>query len=155
VVQLSDDILQSIKVKAKPILAFTEIWNSKGTQSESQVSIWSPSLQISMLSSSSKARVCLGYYAIKGFNSPLKSKTSGQGYQTLEVTDFATIRMKRGRVMNSVMMTFFPHPLRYKQLWHLSRAGKVLYAWKPVAPDGFTALGIICTVTGKLMRWLP
>lgn len=96
----------------------------------------------------SQARICLGYYACRGFANPLKSKVSGLKFQTVEVTDFATIRMKRSRVMNAVLTTIFPYPLRYKQTWHLARAGKVLYAWKPIPPEGFTALGIICTVTG-------
>lgn len=146
-IQVTDDILQNFKVKAKPILAFTEVWNSQGTQSESQVSIWCPSLQTAMLTTASKTRICLGYFAIQGFQSPSKSKNAAR-YMTIEITDFATMRMKRNRVINSVLSLVFPHPVRFKQTWHLARNGKVLYAWKVVPPEGFVALGYVCTVTG-------
>lgn len=35
-----------------------------------------------------------------------------------------------------------PFPTKFKQVWHLTRGGKSLYAWKPIPPDGFVALGM-------------
>lgn len=49
--------------------------------------------------------------------------------------------------MNAVISKYFPNPLRYKQMWHLARGVKPLYAWKPIPPDGFIALGVVCTTS--------
>lgn len=49
-VELTSDMLNQFKVKAKNIAAFTMIWSSQGTQSKDQVSLWEPSIQSSMLS---------------------------------------------------------------------------------------------------------
>ncbi len=134
------------------------IWSSQGTFSEAQCAIWSPSLQTSMLSSN-KTRISLGYYADKGFNNPLKGSNANK-FQTIEITDIATIRIKRAKTITQVLSTVFPHPLRYRQVWHLSRNGKMLYAWKPHAPDGFVALGMVFTATDdtpdvREMRCVP
>jgi hypothetical protein len=72
--------------------------------------------------------------------------TSSKKYQCLEVTDYATIRLKRGQIMRSVLAKFFPHPLRYKKVWSMSRGDKSLFAWKAVPPEGFVAMGMLCTV---------
>ncbi len=101
-----------------------------------------------------QTRICLGHYASKGFSNPLKSLIGAAKYQVIEITDFATIRMKRGRTLQSVLALIFPYPLRYKQVWHLARQGKSLYAWKPQAPEGSIALGMICTATG-LYHYIP
>jgi hypothetical protein len=91
--------------------------------------------------------ICLGFYACEGFHNPLKSKDAKAEY--VEFTDNATIRMKRSRVLNSVISAMMPHPLRFKQVWHMARGSKSLYAWKAVAPDGFLALGMVCSASGK------
>ena len=57
---------------------------------------------------SSQARICLCHYVCRGFGNPAKTKSSGQKFQTLEVTDFATIRMKRSRVMSAALLNVFP-----------------------------------------------
>jgi hypothetical protein len=88
-----------------------------------------------------QVRICLGLYAGKGFTNPLKSRSAGR-YQLIEVTDNATMRRNRAKIMASVLNAVCPHPIRFKQVWHLSRNGKTLYAWKPFPPEGTTL--VVC-----------
>ncbi len=110
-----------------------------------------------------QVRLCLGQYASKGFSNPLKTavkSTTGTRYQIVEVTDNATIRLKRARVLASVVATACPNPTKFKQVWHFARGAKSLYAWRPIPPEGFIALGMLCTTTDatpdvKSMRCVP
>ena len=73
---------------------------------------------------------------------------SATKYQCIEVTDYATLRMKRSQILKSVLARFFPYPIRYKKVWSMSRGDKSLFAWKAVPPEGFVALGMLCSGTG-------
>jgi hypothetical protein len=159
-VNLTEDILANFKVKLKPVAGFSEVWNSQGSQSLSQVSIWLPSLQTSsFLSSSSKVRLCLGVYACRGFANPLKTSVTTR-FQVLEVTNSAA-SFQKSKTLSAVLAQYCPHPVKYRQLWHLSRGNKSLYAWQPQPPTtDFVCLGIMCTTTEdppelRLIRCLP
>lgn len=130
-------------MKLKPISHFSEAWNSQNTQSSSQVSLWNPSVSNSLFQGN-KAKLCLGIYACKGFLNPLKTSSKGR-YQLIELTDNATMRINRTKVIKAVITTICPHPLKYKQVWHFARGEKSLYAWKAQAPEGFVALGMMVT----------
>jgi hypothetical protein len=76
------------------------------------------------------------------------------------MTDNAALRLKRGRVLNAVVSTVCPYPLKFKQIWHFARGEKSLFAWKPLPPENFVALGIMCTTSDvppdvKSMRCVP
>lgn len=83
-------------------------------------------------------------YANKGYANPLKSRRAAK-FQCVELTDNATLRLNRSRVMTSVLATICPNPLKFKQVWFLQRGDRSLYAWKAVPPEGFIALGMMCT----------
>lgn len=87
---------------------------------------------------------------VKGFLNPQTSKTMSARMQLLEITDNSTSRMLKSKVTSSVMDTVFPHPVRFKKIWHMSRGDKSLFAWKAIPPEGFIALGIVCSTTGML-----
>ena len=53
---VTEDILQKFKIKCQPIKDFTQVWNSQDTQSQAQVSLWNPSLSVSMMSSNRVSR---------------------------------------------------------------------------------------------------
>lgn len=80
---------------------------------------------------------------------PLATHGSEKKYLTIEVTDYATLRMQRSRVLAAVLDYALPHPLRFKQVWHFSRGDKSMFAWRPVPPDNFVALGMVCSVSDK------
>lgn len=77
------------------------------------------------------------------------STRNANKYMLVEVTDNSTTRVMKSKLSAAVISTVFPHPLRMRKVWSMSRGQKSLHAWKAVAPDGFVALGMICTVTGK------
>jgi Vacuolar protein sorting-associated protein 62 len=45
--------------------------------------------------------------------------------------------------MNTVVGAVFAYPQRFKQIWHLPRGNKPIYAWKAIPPEGYTAIGMI------------
>jgi len=57
---VTEDIVEKFKIKCQPIKDFTQVWNSQDTQSQSQVSLWYPSLSVSMMSTN-KVRVLENY----------------------------------------------------------------------------------------------
>jgi hypothetical protein len=144
-VVLTEDILENFVAKCKPIGELLPIWNSQNTQSRVQVSIWAPSLK-SGWGAVAKTRIMLCHYASTGFRNPLKLKGYEQ-YQSIILSDVATIRLKRAETLASVLRTVFPHPLRFKESWHMKRGAQSLYAWKGVAPEGYACLGNVFTST--------
>lgn len=176
---------------------FEAVWNSQDTNSKSQVSIWAPSMQTSLLHSNKvlgemkesvhfiskrifavmneslflllyfylffillflfiycyylffQTRLCVGHYALLGLNSP-SAKVAASRFLLIEATDDSTSRVLKTRSTSaSIVNLSFPFPLRFKQVWHLTRGSKSLYAWKAVPPEGFVTLGMICTSSGE------
>jgi hypothetical protein len=77
---------------------------------------------------------------------PAPSKITGTRNYLVELTDDNKSRLSRaGRVSRAVLAVVFPHPLRFKEQWHMARADKYLYAWRPIPPEGYIALGMVCT----------
>jgi hypothetical protein len=95
-----------------------------------------------------KARICLGHYANKGFANPLEAKKSDKIYVTIEIADYATLRLQRSKILLAVLNAALPHPIRFKRIWHFSRGEFSVYAWQPIAPDRYVAMGMVCTKTG-------
>jgi len=147
-VEVTAEMLKYVKVKAKLMTGVTAIWNSQGSLSQTQMCIWAPDLQISMIHSNNRARVCLGHYATEGLSNPMVSGRS-LGLATVEVTDTAALRLiQRSTALKAVLDKVFPHPLRFKGVWHLSRGGgQPLFAWRATAPDSYLALGMVCTTS--------
>jgi hypothetical protein len=95
----------------------------------------------------------LGHYANKGFLNPLGSKKADKIFITLEITDYSTVtRLNSSKVISDVLDYILPHPIRFKRVWHFSRGENSMFAWQPVAPDNFVALGMVCTNTGILYK---
>jgi hypothetical protein len=159
-VALTQEILEAFKVKVKTVNGFNPVWNSQNTSSRSQVSIWNPTLDTGW-SGASKTRICLGHYASQGFNSPSRlPKKEKAAYQTIELTDVATLRMKRAQTLSSVLANIFPHPVRFKSSWHMKRGIFSVYAWKAIAPEHFIAMGHVFTKDERepdpsIMRCVP
>jgi hypothetical protein len=145
-VVLNEKVLKFFKLKTKPIKSsssYNLIWNSQGTLSQNQVAVWAPSLSISILATT-KVKICLGYYASRGFANPATNK-EGKNHQIAEISDNQTIRMNRSKVMQAVLVNAFPFPVRFKRTWQLQRGDKTFVGWKPIPPDGFVCLGMVCT----------
>ena len=91
---------------------------------------------------------CIGHYAGVGVTNPFRGKIA-KLIQYIELMDTYTLRSRRGRVMEAVLAVIMPPPVRFKAVWRLAREKKQLFAWKPIAPEGFIALGTVYTETGK------
>lgn len=48
-VSVTDVFFQDFKIKVKPIVSFSAVWNSQDTQSASQCALWVPTAQSSMM----------------------------------------------------------------------------------------------------------
>jgi len=157
-VVVDESVLETFKVKVKPVSGFTKVWDSQGTRSERQASLWSPDAKGSRLRKN-KERITLGHYAQQGLLSPTDEKGSNPR-MTLEVTDTRASRMKSSSRMGTVLDTIFPHPQRFKESWHTNKGNTPLYAWRAVPPDGYVALGMVITSTDETpdvtaMRCVP
>lgn len=93
---------------------------------------------------------CIGHYAGIGITNPFRGKVA-KLIQYIELMDTYTLRSRRGRVMEAILNVIMPPPVRFKAVWRLAREKKQLFAWKPIAPDGFVALGAVYTETGKYL----
>ena len=169
-VPVTEALLQNFSVKTKPVPSFSLVWNSEDTQSHQQVSVWAPTVRwrawrgcvcsarspplarqaIRSLITKNRVRVCLGHYASSGLHDPLKGAAAAtKKFLTIELTDMATLRFRREKALQAVLDRILPPPVRFKLVWHLARGNKSLYAWKPVAPEQFVALGMVCTTTDE------
>jgi hypothetical protein len=76
-------------------------------------------------------------------------------YTLVELTDNSTSRVLRSSNLSAVLSAVFPHPVRYRQVWHFPRGDKSIYAWKAQPPEGFVALGMMCTTSGSHLKLRP
>jgi hypothetical protein len=98
-----------------------------------------------------QTRLCIGHYALAGLAAP-SAKVAANRFLLVEVTDTSTSRVMKSKQSSSLINQVFPNPLRFKQVWHMVRGAKMLYAWKAVPPEGFVAMGMLCTSTGTAAR---
>ena len=96
----------------------------------------------------------MGHYASQGFAYPKSNR-----FMVVELTDNGTTRLQTSRASATVIAKVFPHPLRFKLAWQL-KSSKPVFAWRAVPPDGFIALGMVCTTDEEppdltVMRCVP
>ncbi len=84
----------------------------------------------------------LGHYASETIHNPLKGKLTRK-CQVLELIDSQTLRIRRSKAIEAALSVILPSPQRFKHVWHLARENKVLYAWKPIPPEGYVSLGLV------------
>jgi len=110
------------------------------------VSVWSPTIPRTLLTNS-KITLCLGHYACEGTNNPLKTLGSTDGFETIQICDRTSSMLmgKGGKDVEQVISFVAPHPLRFKEVCRVGSGERAMYAWKAVAPDGYVALGMLCT----------
>eukprot|EP00931_Biecheleriopsis_adriatica_P057118 TRINITY_DN33879_c0_g1_i1.p1 TRINITY_DN33879_c0_g1~~TRINITY_DN33879_c0_g1_i1.p1 ORF type:complete len:3259 (+),score=710.44 TRINITY_DN33879_c0_g1_i1:1294-9777(+) len=152
------------KLKWQKHSACRPLWVSSSR--EKPLSIWAPVeliprrkfLGVKRGSHAVKERVSLGHYACSSFSAP-------SGLSLLEVTDeqYTGFFAKHPRdELNHFMNLFFPHPIRFRQLWHHKEGPmKTLYVWEPIPPAvEYVAVGMVCTLEDEApaleeMRCVP
>jgi len=145
---VSDATLSHIMAKIKPVSEFEKLWDTVGTMSRSAASIWMPITHVDRTS----LRVCLGCYASPNFDPPHKQKKIiGSGKESLlELSDVSQPmwRRQQSSFLVSVVQQFLLPPVRLTQIWCKRFKGqRQLYVWEAVPPEGFVALGMICSTT--------
>lgn len=101
-------------------------------------------------------RIPIGHYASPSFDSPHKGQATlpvpfgppllVESY--LELTDTRQPRGKGGAQLAAVLERYFPLPLRLTQRWSKPFKGqRRLYAWEALPPEGFVALGMLCSTS--------
>lgn len=97
-----------------------------------------------------QTRLCVGHYAVSGFAAPIKPtlKIGADHYLFIDVTDNSKTRVLKSKASITAINTAFPAPVRFRQVWQFQRGNKSLYAWRAQPPEGFVALGMICTTAG-------
>jgi hypothetical protein len=143
---ISDELLRNLKVKKKSCSSFKKQWNTKGTMTRNSCGIWSPASEYGLFARSFKQnrmRIVLGYYAHTGFKEPSKSV----GNSTIEITDTGGYNFVDTDSLDNAVLQLCPHPLRFHLVWSETQGKRDLYAWRPVPPKGFLALGMVTTQT--------
>ena len=159
-IQINEEILNAFQDQGQASVRLHSIWNSQNTSSRVQVSIWAPTLDTGW-TGASRTRILLGHYATRGFNSPTRLKSTEKlKYQTIELTDVATLRMKRNQTLQAVLAAVFPHPVRFKLSWHMKRGANSVFAWRAIAPQNFVSMGMVFTKSDAepdvtIMRCVP
>ena len=145
---MTGEKLSHVKVRVKPVTEFEKLWDTVGTMSRSKASVWVPLMQMERAS----LRVCLGHYASASFEPPHKIKRpSGTMKEScLELTDAQQPmwRLQTSSWLPSVVDRFLLPPVRLTQCWCKRFKGqRQLYAWEAVPPEGYVALGMLCSTS--------
>ena len=136
--KLNRDALNGFQVTVVHQKSFSKVWTSDGTGSRSTGSVWEASLGKSTLKKKSE-RCSLGHYASPHFSQPKPAPFA------VEVTDVNAYALTGSAYMPRVLQRLFPHPSRFRQVWGQEWKGTALYAWTPVPPPGFLAVGMVLT----------
>ena len=136
--KLNRDALNGFQVTVVHQKSFSKVWTSDGTGSRSTGSVWEASLGKSTLKKKSE-RCSLGHYASPHFSQPKPAPFA------VEVTDVNAYALTGSAYMPRVLQRLFPHPSRFRQVWGQEWKGTALYAWTPVPPPGFVAVGMVLT----------
>lgn len=93
-----------------------------------------------------KERVAVGHYLCTFFGVPTS-------VSMLELTDEKQSGIFSGRNKDAIkcfLDIFFPHPLRYRQVWRLASAMQPLHIWEPIPPAAeYVALGMVATTSDE------
>eukprot|EP00439_Symbiodinium_sp_Y106_P042523 s858_g5.t1 len=130
--------------------AFHPVWFANDMGAKPSLAIWAPVelvprgkfLGVKRGSHAVKERLAFGHYVSMSPSPPVT--------ELLEITDeqYSGFFAKHPRdELNRFLDTYFPHPIRFRQVWHLKESAlKSVYMWAPVPPSpDFMACGMLCT----------
>jgi len=136
--KLTTSVLRGFEVTVAHHKSFAKVWNSDATGSRMTVSIWDPNVSKSAGKKKTE-RVSLGHYASATLSAPKPAPFA------VDVTDINAFALTGSNFMPRVIERLFPLPLRFRQIWGQEWKASAVYAWAPVAPPGFIAVGMILT----------
>uniref|UniRef100_A0A7S3AUZ7 Uncharacterized protein n=1 Tax=Haptolina ericina TaxID=156174 RepID=A0A7S3AUZ7_9EUKA len=148
VAEVKDERLAHVKVRLRQVTEFEKLWDTVGTNSHSKASIWAAVATSTARSST----VCLGHYAsASSTNPPHKCRSAGAlGCESL--LELADTQQSLFNFQTSsswlapIVESFLVPPVRLAQCWSKrSRGQRQVYAWEAVPPEGFVAMGMLCS----------
>ena len=142
--------LPKLSVAVEKVATHSFVWNSRGTLTRKDLSIWAGINPTAILRGRNKARINLGHYAASGYGKPEKNIAPGSiSSLTLEITDTEVSTMFRSANLTLPKLNWLcPHPVNYKLSWNLVAKDFTLYVWRPIPPDAnHVALGMYATIT--------
>lgn len=116
-----------------------------------------------------KIKVCLGHYVSPGYLKPPQDKSfegirpgkdnNGKRY-FISMLDKHASGVMGSSLLEQASEKYLPYPTRFHEIWSISHGANKVWAWQPVAPSGFVALGVLVTTTKdppdvKSMRCVP
>lgn len=106
---------------------FVPVWNDKGTRAEQAVTFWRPSTSSDALG----GFVSLGDVAVEGYHNINQQKI---------VAVVSEVDKENGTALRA--------PEGFERVWQHSgpRARADFSVWRPIAPQGYVALGMVCGV---------
>lgn len=145
-----------IMVRVKAVAEFDKLWDTANTNSRNTASIYLPLLSTDR----TRLRLCLGHYASPRLEPPHRLKrprsTCKESYLEFTDTQLSVWRLHRPALISSIVDRLLPPPVRLTQRWskrfplinkESPKGQRQLYAWEAVPPEGFVALGMICSTT--------
>ncbi|CAE7254425.1 CPK24 [Symbiodinium natans] len=155
VYRLSPDMCRQLsagrfKHKWQKHSAFHAIWFANDAGAKPSLVVWAP---VELVPRGKFLGVKRGSHAVKerlSFGHYVSMSPTPPTVELLEVTDeqYSGFFAKHPRdELNRFLDTFFPHPIRFRQVWHLKETAlKFVYMWAPVPPSAdFVACGMVCT----------
>ena len=142
--------LPKLSVAIEKVPAHSFVWNSRGTLTRKDLSIWAAVNPTAILRGRNKVRVNLGHYAAQGYGNPYKNNApSSIGSLTLEITDVEVSTMFRSSNLTLAKLNWLcPHPVNYKLSWNLQSKDYTLFVWRPIPPDAnHVAVGMVATLS--------
>ena len=138
-----DTSSMTVTAQMKKYENFVLVCKTAGSGSRENASIWSPVLDLGMLHSRNKVRMCLGMYAAVGFSNPGRSRTNTR--KILELKDPKSRTPKAS--IEAAANELFPHPVRFREILSTAWGPTTHFAaWKPIPPgEEFVALGVVIT----------
>lgn len=135
-------VLEQLKVKAKPLAKFDELWRSSGIATKHKCSCWGDRLDSSrkMVGARNRIRVCLGHYGSSSYSAPKNDR------YTLELTDLTLNAVQQSRWLPLAAKQCMPHPIRFHRVWGIQTGVQPLFVWEPVPHSAdYVALGMVVT----------
>ena len=152
-VDLSDETIRKTKAKLQVVDAFEEVWNSANTGARAKAAAWTPVLKVDMRKKNS-VKIHVGDFASDSLTNPKSDKKKKR--MILELTDTdsnsAGGSFSKSSYIDTIVETFCPKPIRYKQLWNKQCDDKdPLYCWEPIPPNAvkYVSLGVIFTTSDE------
>eukprot|EP00931_Biecheleriopsis_adriatica_P057927 TRINITY_DN3440_c1_g1_i1.p1 TRINITY_DN3440_c1_g1~~TRINITY_DN3440_c1_g1_i1.p1 ORF type:complete len:2068 (-),score=475.91 TRINITY_DN3440_c1_g1_i1:13-5871(-) len=145
------DVLRRIAIELVSHTSYLPVWNSEGTFSRKNVSVWEPDQLVSGIMRVTAIRLSLGHYANQGFADVRGGSTAGVGRRSiLQVRDRRAFSgSSSNQYLQAVADHYCPCPAKFRQVWS-QRRGRSLFIWRPVPPsDAFVALGMVVTTTAE------